>query len=247
MGADALVAALGHTSWEVGQAPREADGAQAKAITLAAFVAALLAGDAAASAQQAETVDCIHARQAGLQGVEAFFPEVPGWFAPAPSHPSGGGGGGLSAPSFAVKSAQFFVGPVGSGAPWRYQDLSAAGSWHALVHGKQGWVLAPPPSASASTVPAASLLSRLAVEEELRREFEESGGGGDEEKGRSTSLRCVVRAGDVVVIPAGWAHLSLSLAASVGLEKEFDVAAVPEELEQATAAPPHVRARIEDF
>ena len=52
----------------------------------------------------------------------------------------------------------------------------------------------------------------------------------EEQQGESmsgTRLRCIQEAGDLVVIPALWGHMTYNLKASIGLAKEFHINAVP--------------------
>ena len=102
---------------------------------------------------------------------------------------------------------QFYFGPAGSGAPLHYHYQA----WNALVYGKKAWVLVPPHQASFSNVPAKEMVRRLAAEDVAAG------------KTMGGKLRCVQRAGDVVVVPTGWGHLTYNLATSIGVAKEFAI------------------------
>ena len=41
--------------------------------------------------------------------------------------------------------------------------------------------------------------------------------------GSGGGLRCVQHAGDMLVLPVGWGHLTLNLKTSVGVAKEFHI------------------------
>jgi len=74
----------------------------------------------------------------------------------------------------------------------------------------KAWVLFEPRQSAFSNTPAARKVVEFAVEDFL-----------NESKSSNRHIRCVQRAGDVIIIPNGWAHLTYNLASSVGLAKEF--------------------------
>jgi len=85
-------------------------------------------------------------------------------------------------------------------------------AWNSLVYGSKGWVLTRPEDAVFSNVPAAIKVVEIAE-------------GRDNSRGpESDVLRCVQNAGDVMVVPAQWGHLTYNLKTSIGLAKEFVLA-----------------------
>lgn len=80
-------------------------------------------------------------------------------------------------------------------------------AWNALVYGKKGWILTPPGNASFSNVPASDMMQVLS-----------RGNGYTEADGL---MRCVQRAGDLIVVPANWGHMTYNFAESIGIAKEF--------------------------
>ena len=95
-------------------------------------------------------------------------------------------------------SAQFYAGPTGSGAPFHYHEHAL----NVLAHGRKTWWLAPPSDANYSvTHPAA-------WPREPGRE-------------KTPPLACVQKAGDVLFVPANWAHAVRNDAPSVGAALEF--------------------------
>ena len=109
-------------------------------------------------------------------------------------------------------NAQFYVGPAGSGAPLHYHDFA----WNALVYGKKGWVLMQPDRALFSNEPAAKVVKRLADDDAVESDPRPS----------KRNLRCIQNAGDVLLVPRKWGHLTYNLQASIGLAKEMHVDAL---------------------
>jgi hypothetical protein len=107
---------------------------------------------------------------------------------------------------FQTVNEEFYVGPPGSGAPVHYHYAA----WNALVFGSKAWVLFEPRRSAFSNVPAAFKVKEFANEDFLK-----------EANSSDRHLRCVQRAGDVILVPNGWAHLTYNLAASIGVAKEF--------------------------
>ena len=113
---------------------------------------------------------------------------------------------------FRKYNAQFYLGPAGSGAPLHYHDFA----WNALVYGKKGWVLMQPDRALFSNEPAAKMVQRLADDDAV---------DSDPRPGKQ-NLRCVQNAGDVLLVPRKWGHLTYNLQASIGLAKELHIDAL---------------------
>ena len=74
----------------------------------------------------------------------------------------------------------------------------------------KAWVLFEPRQSAFSNSPAVRKVTEFAEEDRLK-----------ESNSSNHHIRCVQRAGDVIIIPNGWAHLTYNLASSVGLAKEF--------------------------
>jgi len=72
-------------------------------------------------------------------------------------------------------------------------------------------VLTRPEDAVFSNVPAAIKVVEIAEGRDRSRDKE------------SGVLRCVQKAGDVIVVPAQWGHLTYNLRTSIGLAKEFNL------------------------
>ena len=103
----------------------------------------------------------------------------------------------------AAKGTQFFLGSKHSGAPMHYHQSA----YNVLVYGRKRWVLTPPSDSSFSTVPAHDWLTRtLPLLRSANRSLYE----------------CVQHAGDVLVLPDLWGHLTYNLDVSVGLAQEFE-------------------------
>ena len=115
---------------------------------------------------------------------------------------------------FRKYNAQFYVGPAGSGAPLHYHDCA----WNALVYGKKGWVLMQPDRALFSNEPAARMVKRLADDD----------AAASDPRHDKRNRRCIQNAGDVIILPRGWGHLTYNLQASIGLAKEIHIDALPQ-------------------
>ena len=88
-------------------------------------------------------------------------------------------------------------------------------AWNLLAFGKKLWLLTAPQDGAFSTRSAAQSLV-----DELSRRRRGGDGGGD----RGGDCRLVEqRAGDLLVLPEGWGHLTYNLRTSVGMSQEFHV------------------------
>ena len=72
-------------------------------------------------------------------------------------------------------------------------------------------MLVPVKNASISNVPAAAMVHLLAAEDDALRNRGEG----------VTRLRCIQEAGDMVLLPPNWGHMTYNLKASIGVAKEF--------------------------
>jgi len=92
---------------------------------------------------------------------------------------------------------QLFIGSRGSGAPVHYHT----DAWNFLAYGRKRWRLEAPSDAGLGFQPAVDTF--LTVPREPH------------------SYECVQEAGDVLLVPDGWAHVTVNLADSVGLAYEM--------------------------
>ena len=128
---------------------------------------------------------------------------------------NGGGDGGDDAlvQTDPPPKPQFFLGPPGSGAPlhWHKDAINY------LAHGQKRWFLLPPQAARLSTTPVARWVARelphLASDDACTL-----APGGPH---CAPPLECTQNAGDVIFVPAGWAHAVLNVETSVGVALEF--------------------------
>jgi len=200
MAARSVLQDLGYTSWDAGKIPYESTytGQAALVREFPEFIQSVVQSQ---SAEQGKVgpQDYIFASSLNRNAASgtSINEEVGNLFPEVPTFINDG----IDLASFPTKNSQFYVGPAGSGAPLHYHNAA----FNALAYGKKGWVLVPPANASFSNKPAADMAQALA---------------GDGPKG---VLRCVQNAGDVLVVPPSWGHLTLNLAASIGVAKEFDV------------------------
>ncbi len=111
-------------------------------------------------------------------------------------------------------SIQFYLGPAGSGAQPHWHGPA----WNHLVYGRKAWTLWPPADAiytqrhtatSAETAPANRSASASAS------------GSGSGSKPAAAPVRCVQRAGDVLVVPELWGHATRNLQPSIGWASEL--------------------------
>ena len=93
-----------------------------------------------------------------------------------------------------VSRYQYYIGPPGSGAPLHYHGPA----WNGLAYGEKLWRLLPPASAVYSRV------SERVTEESQRK-----------------GLECVQEEGDVLYVPALWAHGTVNLRECVGFAAEL--------------------------
>ena len=105
-------------------------------------------------------------------------------------------------------AAQWGLGGPRTGA----QFHSHGGAWNALAFGRKVWALTPP---------ASNVFSR-----QQSSEFVSKNLGHTDEAGASSfkGLRlCVQEAGDVLVLPDAWGHLTYNVRSSIGIAQEFDL------------------------
>jgi len=104
---------------------------------------------------------------------------------------------------------QFSLGPALSGAQPHFHGDAAS----VLVFGLKLWLLFPPACAFYSAQPAAEYVAEALASETPLCEGESAA---------AVPVRWVLqRAGDVVVVPALWGHVTLNLADTVGVAFEF--------------------------
>ena len=112
----------------------------------------------------------------------------------------------LVRPSPAPKP-QVFVGGPGSGAPLHYHT----DAWNVVAWGRKHWWLLPPAAGAYSSEPAASWAKRSEAA------FARLGVGG-------APFECVQQAGDVLFVPAGWAHAVLNTGENVTVGAAVELA-----------------------
>ena len=102
------------------------------------------------------------------------------------------------------KGSQFFLGGRFSGAPMHYHQAA----YNMLVYGRKRWFLAPPAHAVFSMLPAHQWVTHRLPR--LRERANES-----------RLYQCDQAAGDLLVLPDLWGHLTYNLAVSIGIAQEF--------------------------
>ena len=100
------------------------------------------------------------------------------------------------------RGTQLYLGGAHSGAPFHWHQSA----YNLLVHGRKRWFITPPAHAAFSMRPARHWLA-----EELPRQ----------RKANATLFTCEQHAGDVLVLPDLWGHLTYNLETSVGVAQEF--------------------------
>ena len=136
---------------------------------------------------------------------------------------------------FRTASIQFYLGPAGAGAQPHWHAVA----WNWLVwltltlalsltltrtltltltqvHGRKLWLLWPPPDASYAQRHVALTLEQLNAHVNASK-----GGARAEARASAAPLRCVQRAGDVMVVPEVWGHATYNLAPSIGWATEL--------------------------
>jgi hypothetical protein len=113
-----------------------------------------------------------------------------------------------SSPSFMrsfeiMHATQLYLGPPGSGAPWHYHHAA----WNLLGYGKKAWLVVPP--------------KRAAFSSKSARQCFRDDAPMMEDNGSHPVWRCVQQAGDLIVMPEGWAHTTYNLRTSIGIAREF--------------------------
>lgn len=103
------------------------------------------------------------------------------------------------------KGTQFYLGPASSGAPMHFHQAAV----NVLYHGHKRWYVTPPAHAVFSMQPAVDWLHK-----ELPRLRDAN----------ATLYQCDQRAGDVLVLPDLWGHLTVNLETSIGVAQEFSYA-----------------------
>jgi hypothetical protein len=225
---DALLQKIGTTVWEMGEIPYEGRykaGAGAPSpppMELAAFVDRLIDGcadgmaasaaataaaaAAAAAANASASTDSGHAFVAGCESAQYVFADRcvrdgkdisvrDLGFDHVPSW--------AAARTRPTRGSQLYLGGVASGAPMHTHQAA----YNLLVFGRKAWFLAPPGHATFSLRPAREWLAERLPE--LRR------------RNTTRLLTCEQRAGDLLVVPDLWGHLTYNLETSVGLAQEF--------------------------
>eukprot|EP00747_Dinoflagellata_sp_TGD_P115557 gnl/TRDRNA2_/TRDRNA2_172186_c0_seq4.p1 gnl/TRDRNA2_/TRDRNA2_172186_c0~~gnl/TRDRNA2_/TRDRNA2_172186_c0_seq4.p1 ORF type:complete len:849 (+),score=107.03 gnl/TRDRNA2_/TRDRNA2_172186_c0_seq4:197-2548(+) len=123
----------------------------------------------------------------------------------------------VNASEMIYKSFQWYLGPVGSGAPVHFHDTAV----NYIVYGTKHWFLIPPAHARYMRKPIG-----LWVREDLPQL----------EAWNVPVLRCVQHAGTAFFVPRGWSHGVLNLEDTIGFANEFTV-------EGATSMPPNAEPR----
>ena len=101
-------------------------------------------------------------------------------------------------------SLQWYLGPLGSGAPIHYHGHAI----NHLVHGCKLWTLLPPEEAAYTRQPLSRWLAQ-------------------EPEAADAAITCVQPAGSALFVPSGWGHGVLNLQESLGYAREF-VMGLPE-------------------
>ena len=101
-----------------------------------------------------------------------------------------------------ARATQFYLGGPRSGAPMHYHQAA----FNLLAYGRKRWLLVPP---------ARALFSMQPAHEWMREEHRE------EQPRVEGMLECEQRAGDLLVMPDLWGHLTYNLETSVGVAQEF--------------------------
>ena len=109
--------------------------------------------------------------------------------------------------TLAAKGTQLYIGGAHSGAPVHFHQAA----YNVLVYGRKRWYLTPPAQAVFSMRPA-----REWVRDERARVSHARNG--------TRHYVCDQRAGDVLVLPDLWGHLTYNLETSVGVAQEFSYA-----------------------
>jgi len=206
-GKAALLERLGETVWEVGEIPYEAryqvNGSEP--MTLREFVEKHLDGCSATAATDADTaanadttVDCapryvfdVHFWRGDVQVSVKKLKLV--------SLPSWATAARVRPASHGV---QFFLGPANSGAPMHFHGAA----YNLLVHGRKRWLLTPPGHSTFSMLPARKWLSTRLPQLRARN---------------ASVFECEQHAGDMLVLPDLWGHLTINMETSVGVAQEF--------------------------
>ena len=200
----ALLNKLGDSEWRVASIPYEHEftGGQPQQTTLRAFVAAHIDRPTGGKARNDAEGTCHAPARNG---------SVPYIFTSTFSHRKS------TIPVAALSSAtphwgadlansphtQLYLGPAGSGANWHYHNAA----WNLLGYGRKLWILTPPQNSAFSTSTPSQTLS-----EEVHALTEQERGG----------CRLVEQsAGDLLVLPEGWGHLTFNVRASIGIAREF--------------------------
>ena len=97
-----------------------------------------------------------------------------------------------------LAALQFYLGGNGSGAPLHHHNVAI----NAFAFGRKRWLLLPPSHAGWLHQPAAEWAAALEASNHERAE--------EERAADAHVLRCTQRAGDVLVLPEGWAHATVN-------------------------------------
>lgn len=125
----------------------------------------------------------------------------------------------LLPPDFRPDYQWLIVGPARSGSTF-HQDPNSTSAWNACIVGKKKWMLfppnAPPPGVSV-TSDGGKVQAPVSVIEWFVNYYEQA-----HEYGRKVgAIECVVNAGEVMFIPAGWFHIVLNLELTVAVTQNY--------------------------
>lgn len=109
-----------------------------------------------------------------------------------------------------VLAHQLVLGPTGAGAPWHFHE----DAFNALVYGRKLWDIVPPGHAVFSSSRSDTVIHVPGATRQAR--------GYWVPLPQDPGIRCVQLPGDLLYIPRGWGHRTLSLEAGVGLAIEAD-------------------------
>eukprot|EP00117_Sycon_ciliatum_P046579 scpid45806/ scgid33341/ JmjC domain-containing protein 8; Jumonji domain-containing protein 8 len=101
-----------------------------------------------------------------------------------------------NATHISTQSVQFYVGPALTGAPPHFHNFA----WNGLVYGAKRWFIFPPQKSLYSKQPVLDWYKTYT---------------------HGSTLECTQHAGDVLFVPALWAHAVINLKESVGFASEF--------------------------
>jgi len=198
-----LLEALGDTVWEIGSIPYEGRYKETapEPMRLRDFVATHI--DACRSSSDASK-NATHAARACLQYVFAErFWRANGQLTSVANEPFAALPGWAQMGKLTLaKSAQFYLGGPTSGSPMHFHQAA----YNVLAFGRKRWYLQPP---------AHSVFSMRPAHEWLEYRLPKVIADG------TALYQCEQRAGDVLVLPDLWGHLTWNVETSVGIAQEF--------------------------